>query len=183
VDVAALRTATGPGFRDLLRSPLVSGAGPVAVPDPSAGMSVRANGWPTVRNNTVGAFDVRGNFVVRLTCLLRRKAGLTPAEFHEHWRNVHGPLIAASQSGHHVVRYEQHPRPLPDYHGDDDPGFDGVTVQWFLSMEAYKAHMDEPDFPAIWQDIESFLDTDQLHFILTEDPRLVMGDEDPFPLA
>ena len=36
--------------------------------------------------------------MVRLTCLLRRKAGLTPAEFHEHWRTVHGPLIAASQS-------------------------------------------------------------------------------------
>jgi uncharacterized protein (TIGR02118 family) len=121
--------------------------------------------------------------VVRLTCLLRRKAGLTPGEFHEHWRNVHGPLIAASQSGRHVLRYEQHPRPLSDYHGDDDPGFDGVTVQWFESMEDYRAHMAEPDFSAIWRDIESFLDTDQLHFIVTEDPHLVMGEVEAFPLA
>ena len=74
--------------------------------------------------------------MVRLTCLLRRKEGLTPAEFHAHWREVHGPLIAASKSGSHVVRYEQHPRPLDDYAGDDDPGFDGVTVQWFESMDA-----------------------------------------------
>jgi uncharacterized protein (TIGR02118 family) len=130
-----------------------------------------------------GRPDVRGNSVVRLTCLLRRKAGLTPAEFHEHWRDVHGPLIEASQSGRHVVRYEQHPRPLSDYQGDGDPGFDGVTVQWFESMEAYKAHMAEPDFSAIWQDIESFLDTGQLHFIVTEDPHLVMGRQEPFPLA
>jgi uncharacterized protein (TIGR02118 family) len=121
--------------------------------------------------------------MVRLTCLLRRKAGLTPAEFHTHWRAVHGPLIAASLSGRHVVRYEQHPRPLSDYGSDEDPGFDGVTVQWFESMSAYQAHMAEPDFPAIWQDIESFLDTDRLHFIVTEDPHLVMGDEEPFPLA
>jgi len=120
--------------------------------------------------------------MVRLTCLLRRKAGLTPAEFHEHWRTVHGPLIAASQSGSHVVRYEQHPRPLSDYQGDDDPGFDGVTVQWFESMDEYRAHMGEPDFSVMWQDIETFLDTDSLHFVLTEHPNLVMG-SDPFPLA
>ena len=46
--------------------------------------------------------------MVRLTCLLRRKAA-DPGRFHEHWRTVHGPLIAASRSGSHVVRYEQHP--------------------------------------------------------------------------
>jgi uncharacterized protein (TIGR02118 family) len=122
--------------------------------------------------------------MVRLTCLLRRKEGLTPAEFHQHWREVHGPLIAQSVSGRHVVRYEQHPRPLDDYAGDDDPGFDGVTVQWFDSMDDYRAHMAEPDFPEIWTDIEHFLDTDRLHFVLTVHPRVVMGDDaGSFPLA
>jgi uncharacterized protein (TIGR02118 family) len=121
--------------------------------------------------------------MVRLTCVLRRKDGVTPAEFHEHWRTVHGPLIANSQSGSHVLRYEQHPRPLDDYSGDDDPGFDGVTVQWFADMDAYRAHMGEPDFADMWTDIESFLDTSKLHFVLTEHPRLVMGDEAAFPLA
>ena len=67
--------------------------------------------------------------------------------------------------------------------GDDDPGFDGVTVQWFESMDDYRAHMGEPDFSVMWEDIESFLDTDRLHFIVTEHPHLVMGDEEPFPLA
>ena len=65
-----------------------------------------------------------------------------------------------------------------------DPGFDGVTVQWFESMDAYRAHMQEPDFADIWADIEQFLDTDRLHFVLTEHPRLVMGeDAGSFPLA
>ena len=122
--------------------------------------------------------------MVRLTCLLRRKDGLTPAEFHAHWSEVHGPLIARSQSGRFVLRYEQHPRPLDDYRGDDDPGFDGVTVQWFESMDDYRAHMGEPDFPEIWDDIGRFLDTERMHFIVTEHPRLVMGDEAAsFPLA
>jgi len=51
-------------------------------------------------------------------------------------------------------------------------------------MDAYRAHMAEPDFPAIWTDIGNFLDTDQMHFIITEHPRVVMGDDaGSFPLA
>ena len=74
-------------------------------------------------------------------------------------------------------------RLVDDYQGDDDPGFDGVTVQWFESMASYRAHMAEPDFGDIWADIETFLDTERLHFVLTEHPRLVMGEDAPFPLA
>lgn len=121
--------------------------------------------------------------MVRLTCLLRRKPGMTPEEFHEHWRSVHGPLIPATRSGSHVVRYEQHPRPLDDYADHDDPGYDGVTVQWFESMEEYRAHMAEDDFALIWEDISRFLDTDRLEFVLTEHPRLLIGQDGPFPLA
>lgn len=120
--------------------------------------------------------------MVRLTCLLRRKAGLSPTEFHEHWRTVHGPLVRSSRSGSHVLRYEQHPRPLSDYSGEDDPGYDGVTVQWFASMDEYRAHMAE-DFAVVWADIETFLDTERLEFVVTEDPRVVMGDDRPWPLA
>ena len=121
--------------------------------------------------------------MVRLTCLLRRAPGLTPEEFHAHWRDVHGPLIARSRSGRHVLRYEQHPRPLSDYQGDDDPGYDGVTVQWFASMAEYRAHLAAEDFAEIWADIASFLDVGRLEFVLTQAPRLVMGEPAPFPLA
>ena len=118
--------------------------------------------------------------MVKLTCLLRRKEGLTPAEFHDHWRNVHGPLVRDSRAGSHVVRYEQNPRPLDDYRDDDDrSGYDGVTVQWFPSMEEYYAHMGEDDFPVMMADIATFLDVDHLEFMLTEQPLVVMeGDVD-----
>jgi uncharacterized protein (TIGR02118 family) len=121
--------------------------------------------------------------MVRLTCLLRRKAGMTPAEFHDHWRNVHGPLIGTTRSGSHVLRYEQHPRPLSDYHGDEDPGYDGVTLQWFESMDEYRSHMAEDDFAVVWADITTFLDVDRLEFVVTESPRLVSGTDGPWPMA
>ena len=123
--------------------------------------------------------------MVRLTCLLRRKEGLTPAEFHAHWREVHGPLIAASQSGGHVVRYEQHPRPLDDYDGDDDPGFrrrDGAVVREHgrATGPTWRSRTSRTSGTTS----SSFLDTDRLHFVVTEHPRLVMGDEAAsFPLA
>ena len=120
--------------------------------------------------------------MVRLTCLLRRKDGLTPAQFHAHWRDVHGPLIGSSASGRHVVRYEQHPRPLDDYGGDDDPGYDGVTVQWFASMDEYHAHTTEVDFPEMFADLPNFLDLDHLHFVITEEPRVIL-DGPAYPQA
>jgi len=113
--------------------------------------------------------------MIRLTCLLRRKEGLTPAEFQDYWENHHGPLVANSKCGRYALRYEQHPRSLDDYRGDDDrSGYDGVTVQWFESMDAYRAHMKEDDFPAMFEDIGRFLDTDRLEFVLTEEPRVIV---------
>ena len=113
--------------------------------------------------------------MIKLTCLLKRKEGMTPAEFQDYWKNNHGPLVANSKCGRYAFRYEQNPRPLDDYKGDDDrSGYDGVTVQWFESMEAYYAHMGEDDFPAMLEDIAKFLDTDHLDFVLTEEPRVVI---------
>ncbi len=121
--------------------------------------------------------------MVRLTCLLHRKPGMSPEEFHRYWREVHGPLIATTRSGSHVVRYEQHPRPLDSYTGAGDTGCDGVTVQWFESMDEYRAHLGEDDFAVIWSDIANFLDVDRLDFVVTEHPRVLIGEQAPGPLA
>jgi uncharacterized protein (TIGR02118 family) len=113
--------------------------------------------------------------MIKLTCLLKRKEGMTPAEFQAYWRDHHGPLIANGRCGTHVLRYEQNPRPLDDYRGDDDrSGYDGVTVQWFESMEEYHAHMQEDDSPQMFEDIAKFLDLDHLEFVLTERPRVII---------
>ena len=121
--------------------------------------------------------------MVRLTCLLRRKPGTTPAEFHDHWRNVHGPLIVSTRAAATSCATSSTPVRCRTTRGDDDPGYDGVTVQWFASMDEYRAHMAEDDFAVMWADIERFLDTDRLEFVVTEHPVLVIGDEGPSPFA
>ncbi len=112
--------------------------------------------------------------MVRLTCLLRRKPGTTPEQFREHWFERHAPLVAASESGRHVLRYEQHPRPLGDYGRGTGSAYDGVTVQWFASMDAYRASIEAADFAEISADLGRFLDLDHLDFILTEAPVVVL---------
>ena len=112
--------------------------------------------------------------MVKMTCLLKRKPGLTPAEFHAYWRDHHGPLMAATVSGSHVFRYEQNPKPLSSYQGDDDDGYDGVTVQWFETMADYEASITASDVGDVMADVAKFLDVDHLEFVVTENPVVVI---------
>ncbi len=113
--------------------------------------------------------------MVKLTCLIRRKEGMSPEEFHAYWRDQHGPLVLSTRSGSHVLRYEQHHRPLSDYGTDDDGQYDGVTEQWFESMAEYQAHIAEKDFADVWADLPKFLDVDRLAFVVTEEPVVILA--------
>ena len=110
-------------------------------------------------------------------------SGMSPEEFHAHWREHHGPLVASTKSGSHVIRYVQHHRALDDYSGDDDPGYDGVTEQWFVEHGRVPGHIAEPDFATVWADVESFLDTDKLDFVLTEEPVVIVDGSCSFETA
>jgi uncharacterized protein (TIGR02118 family) len=115
--------------------------------------------------------------MIRLVTLLKRKPGTTHEEFLEHWRERHGPLIAASTAANYVRRYEQHPAAWPAAgSGAPEPEYDGVTMQWFDSLGDFYAHMREPDFPAMMEDIDRFLDVSQLQVVLCEEPTVVIGD-------
>ncbi len=111
--------------------------------------------------------------MVRLISFLKRKPGTTHDEFLRHWFEVHGPLIAASSAARYVRRYEQHPAAWPS-DGGHEPPWDGVTIQEFDSTEAFWAHIQEPDFPEMQADIERFLDTDELPWVLVDDAHVVI---------
>ncbi len=112
--------------------------------------------------------------MIKLFAVVRRKPGMSPEEFHEHWREVHAPLVAASRSGSHVLRYERHPRPLDDYDRPFASDVDGVTVQWFASGAEFDASVAEPDYADIAADVDTFIDTDNLTWVLTEEPEVVI---------
>jgi uncharacterized protein (TIGR02118 family) len=111
--------------------------------------------------------------VIKLICFVRRKPGMTADEFHRYWREEHGPLVARTKSGQYALRYEQN-HVVRGPATDDADGFDGVTVQWFESVDAFYASVAEPDYAEIAADIEKFLDTSRLEFVLTEEPDVIV---------
>jgi hypothetical protein len=91
-----------------------------------------------------------GTRVLKLTFCLRRKPGLSLAEFQD-WLNRHGPLVRRLQPALGMVRYVQvHRR-------DDELGFgmakargapepyDGVAELWWESEDAFRASGRTPE--------------------------------------
>jgi EthD domain len=115
--------------------------------------------------------------MIRLTAVLRRNPALTAEEFHTHWRDVHAPkILSVPAARDRVVRYEQHPRVA----GDDaawtgSAGFDGITVQWYRSLDDLMAMIADPEYQrTIAPDEAYLLDLANSVFLLTEEPRVII---------
>jgi hypothetical protein len=114
--------------------------------------------------------------LIKLICFIKKKPGLSVADFRDHWLNQHGPLIdGLPDFRRHIVRYEQNCRLDADYERDREPGFDGVTVQWFQSRRDFYSFAMEPSYKdTIYLDEEKFLDRSTLSFLLTDEPDVVI---------
>jgi EthD domain len=84
--------------------------------------------------------------MIRLTFVLRRKPGMTLAEFQDYWRNIHGPLVATHATTLNVLRYVQvHTlddpanQQLAGARGNMEVPYDGVAELWWTSQEALAA--------------------------------------------
>jgi uncharacterized protein (TIGR02118 family) len=83
--------------------------------------------------------------LLKLTFCLRRRPGLSLAEFQDYWVNKHGPLVRRLQPALGVVRYVQVHRLDGDLadgmrraRGAPEP-YDGVAELWWESEESFRA--------------------------------------------
>jgi hypothetical protein len=106
-----------------------------------------------------------------MICILRRAPGTALEEFHEHWLRHHGGLFQTiPELRAPLLGYEQN-------HGLDLPGaeFDGVTQQWFLSLDAWAESLAVPAHAEIVEpDVMSFLDPSAIHFVIAGPPTVVV---------
>ncbi len=109
--------------------------------------------------------------MIKLVCFFRRKPGLSREDFHRHWRDAHGPLIAGTpELARHIVRYEQNHRLPEDYAREDACDFDGATCQWLESMDSFSAFVREPKYrELIAPDEGRFIDRASITLLFTED--------------
>lgn len=119
--------------------------------------------------------------MIRLTALLRRNPALTAEEFHAHWRDVHAAkILSVPRISEWVVRYEQHPR-VPDAAGawTGSEGFDGMTLQWYRSVDDFVAMIGDPDYRRIVGPDEAYLvDLANSVYLLTDEPRTIIAGGD-----
>jgi uncharacterized protein (TIGR02118 family) len=86
--------------------------------------------------------------MIRLVFALRRKAGMSLAEFQDYWLKRHGPLVAGFATDLDILRYVQtHTIDGPGNEaaqrarGDMEPHYDGVAELWWETEAALEAAM------------------------------------------
>ena len=116
--------------------------------------------------------------MIRLTALLRRNPDLSAEEFQAHWRDVHAArILSVPRIREWLVRYEQHDR-VPEAPGawTGSEGFDGMTLQWYESLDDFTAMISDPDYQRIvGPDERHLIDLANSVYLLTEEPRTILG--------
>ena len=117
--------------------------------------------------------------MLKLTFCLRRRPGLSLAEFQDYWLNKHGPLVRRLQPALGMARYVQvHRRDdelglgMAKVRGAPEP-YDGVAELWWESEEAFRAS----GRTAEGREAGRLLLEDEARFIDLEHSALWLGEE------
>lgn len=76
--------------------------------------------------------------MVKMTISLRRRTDLSPAAFRQHWRDIHGPIVARHAVTLGIKRYVQVYALDAAPTGGRPEGFDGIGEVWIESIEAFQ---------------------------------------------
>ncbi|HEY6421390.1 MAG TPA: EthD domain-containing protein [Candidatus Binataceae bacterium] len=118
--------------------------------------------------------------MVKFVGLMRRKPGMTRAEFVDYWQNVHAPLaMSVHEFGRFVRKYVQNipleaseSASVPELPGS--PGFDGVAEIWFDSIDDATKAFSEPRYlEVIRADELRFLDLPNCVVLVVREVQLI----------
>ena len=119
--------------------------------------------------------------MIKLLAFIRRLPGMSPDEFHAYWREIHAPRFAAStELAPYLRRYELNHRIAQDYERERHPGevagpqWDGVAVQWFDSLDAYREFEAHPARKEISSADEGRFRAPEAAFVLTNDASVIV---------
>ena len=122
--------------------------------------------------------------MIVITFLLRRRAELSTAAFHQYWREQHGPLVASHAGALGIRRYMQlHATNSPagsaiaESRGCAPHVWDGIALVWFDSEEqlgrAAATAEGQAAAAALLEDERRFLDLARCQLFISEDHTLV----------
>ncbi len=98
--------------------------------------------------------------MIRLIFPLRRKPGMSLAEFQDRWHNVHGPIVAKHATTLNILRYVQDHtlddpmnEQMAKARGGMEPPYDGVAELWWTTREALASSFGSPAGRAAGQEL------------------------------
>jgi len=98
-----------------------------------------------------------------------RKPGMSTKEFHDYWRNIHGPIAAKIPV---IKRYVQSHTLMSEYDKEELPAYDGVAETWFDDTAAMRQGATTPEYAETRADEENFLAGDS-PFIITRELKII----------
>jgi uncharacterized protein (TIGR02118 family) len=129
--------------------------------------------WLATQENVVvaGAPMAKDAKCVKGLFLVKRKPGLSVAEFQDYWRTRHAPLVPRTP---HLLRYVQC-HVLPEtYESDAPPVYDGVAELWWPSVEKFKESWASPELQVEQlNDAKKFVDGQSTVAFLAEENRVI----------
>lgn len=131
-------------------------------------------------DNTDVIFDKpqgRESATAKLLCMVRKNAALERSHFHKHWLEHHGGLfINEPDLNKDILVYDQNHRSEADYEMGPERNQDGVTEQWFESIERFYKSLKEPiQKTHVEPDVAYMLDPKGTHFIMSDLPEVIIA--------
>jgi uncharacterized protein (TIGR02118 family) len=109
--------------------------------------------------------------MIKTITLLERRPDLSPAEFQQHWREVHAPLVLKLPG---VLRYVQG-RPVSSGHKQQSTGYDGVAEVWYESLAAMQMTLASAEYQQLLADEPNFMgrSTQEAIFLVVEEDQIL----------
>lgn len=105
--------------------------------------------------------------MIKAIALPLKKAGLSDAQFCQHWREVHAPLVKHIKTARRYVQSHRKALAVP---GFDNCVYPGVAEIWFDDLISFGAMADNPDYINFARaDEPNFVDVPRLEFLTTRE--------------
>jgi hypothetical protein len=126
--------------------------------------------------SVIGEESNRVEAGVKLIAMLQRREGIDREGFRRHWSQRHASIFRDTpELARHIVGYDQQCRLDRDYDRDEGSGYDGVTEQWYASLDDFRAFVAEEAFSEkVFPDERIFLAPERTQWILTRPPDVII---------
>lgn len=107
--------------------------------------------------------------MVKIVYCITKKPGLSDAEFHRYWKEVHGPIAARIPSVRRYIQSHALARGAEIRPTD----YDGVAELWFDDMDSLLAAATSPQALAAIEDEKNFIDHSKTAFFVAEEHQIL----------